>query len=126
MPLRKLKPKKIAKITAAGKVSKMPAECPINQTTALANCSLLIELYNNVNVTGLHLFARKFASSKQVRVSLEKKQVVLNYGNQLVACCYAYSQLVPAKVVKSVDLIQPKQWSNLGMENGYWPQMSDT
>lgn len=75
--------------------------------TDMKECMLIISLRGNVSVQGLHMFARKYKASKQVRVIESKKQVVLNYpGKEIDECCNAYKELSPAPVVKSVQLIE--------------------
>lgn len=103
------KPKKGGMTVRVEDVSEeVPADCPADASKPLENCVLIVVLHKDVNHSGLHLFARSFISSKQVQVDEGKRQVLLNYGNQLVDCCNAYDQLRPAEVsaVQSVDLVQ--------------------
>lgn len=85
------------------------AEAKLCSETAsdMKQCMLIISLRSNVSVAGLHMFARKYKESKQVRVIEYKKQVVLTYpGEEINECCSAYKELSPAPVVKSVQLVE--------------------
>lgn len=98
--------------TVSKKVKDSPRinSCQIGTLNDREDCKLKISLRSTVNVSGLHLFARKYKALKQIHVIEKKREILLTFpGEQILDCCDAYNELVVAPVVKSIDLTQDMQ-----------------